>query len=642
MDKYPLLDRIEGPEDLRRLPEEDLPALCDELRAYLIEVVSGIGGHFSSSLGVVELTVALHFVLDTPADMLVWDVGHQAYIHKILTGRREALKTIRQKDGISGFLKRSESPYDVYGAGHASTALSAAYGMAVARDLSGKRTRVAAVFGDGALTGGLCYEALNNAGGANKRPFLAILNDNEMSISPNVGAIHRYLNNFVQTKLYEGFRRRVKEGLERIPPRYGKPMTHLARRLEEAAKTVLTPGALFEAMGFDYYGPMDGHDVLELVRMLRHLKDKDHPVLLHVITLKGKGYAPAEASPEGYHGVKPFCPEDGIVPSPPGKPSYQEVFGRSLVQLAKADAKVVGITAAMPTGTGIVPFAEAFPERFFDVGIAEEHGVVFAAGLATQGYKPVCAIYSTFLQRAYDPIVHDVCIQHLPVIFCLDRAGLAGEDGPTHHGTFDIPYLRHLPGMVVASPRNGDELRNLMATALSHEEGPFAIRYPKASAGPFDPEGEAVPIQVGSWEVLRKGDDVLLLAVGPMVEESLAAADTLASQGIEAEVVNCRFVKPLDTGYLERRAASFPAILTVEEGSLAGGFGSAVQEWAEGAGLALPLRRLGIPDRFVPHGPRPALLSELGLDAHGIGLAASGAVGASRAGRLKPHRVLST
>jgi len=615
---YPLLSKLDSPKALRALPEDALPQLCQELRGYLVEVVSEVGGHLSSSLGVVELTVALHYTLDTPEDLIVWDVGHQAYIHKILTGRRDALKTIRQYGGISGFLKRSESEYDIYGAGHASTALAAAYGMAVARDLTGKNNRVAAVFGDGALTGGLCYEALNNAGAARTRRILAILNDNQMSISPNVGAIHRYLNNFVQTPLYQRFRRQVREGLERIP-RVGKPMTFLARRIEEGAKGIITPGALFEALGFDYYGPIDGHDIRELVKTLRNLRDLDHPVLLHVLTVKGKGYAPAEESPEGYHGVKPFSPDEGILPaSPNGQPAFQQVFGAALLQLAKRDARVVGVTAAMPTGTGILPFAEAFPSRFFDVGIAEAYATVFAAGLAARGMRPVCAIYSTFLQRAYDPIVHDCALQHLPVLFCLDRAGLAGEDGPTHHGTLDLAYLRHIPGMVVSAPKDGNELRNLMATALAYDGGPFVIRYPKAGAGAFAPDAEPEVLTVGQWEVLRPGKDAAILAVGPMVALALQAAESLKAQGLEVEVVNCRFVKPLDEAYLAGRLASFTRVLTVEEGTVNGGFGSAVLEWRAEAGVTVPVHLLGLPDRFIPHGPRPRLLQDVGLTSKGI------------------------
>ncbi len=617
MQKYSLLESIDSPEDLRKLGEEELPLLCRELRSYLVEVVSGIGGHLASSLGVVELTVALHYVLDTPRDKIVWDVGHQAYIHKILTGRREKLKTIRRKGGISGFLKVSESEYDVYGAGHASTALSAAYGIASARDISGLDYHVAAVFGDGALTGGLCYEALNNAGAEHERPILAVLNDNDMSISPNVGAIHRYLTNFVQTSLYQSFRRRVRDGLDRIP-HLGKPMTLLARRIEEAAKGILTPGAIFEAMGFEYFGPIDGHDVLELVHTIRNLKGLPYPALLHVITVKGKGYAPAEKSPEGYHGVSPFHMEEGILESAGGKTAFQDVFGDSLVKLAKRDSRVVGITAAMPTGTGIAPFAEAFPARFFDVGIAEEHAVVFASGMATQGLRPFCAIYSTFMQRAYDPVVHDAALQKLPVVFCMDRAGLVGEDGPTHHGAFDLCYLRHIPGIVVAAPRNGNELRDLMSTALDYTGGPFAIRYPKGDAGEFDPKAEPVLLPIGEWEVLKKGKDATILAVGSMVEEALKAAALLGGNGMEVEVVNCRFVKPLDEGYLSGRLASFKSVVTVEEGALSGGFGSAILEWCESNNVVASIKRLGLPDRFITHGKRKELLEDVGLCAPAI------------------------
>lgn len=612
MPEISFLDKINGPKDLRELSEEELPVLCEELRRYLVEVVAVTGGHLASSLGVVELTVALHYVLNTPADKLVWDVGHQAYIHKILTGRRVELKGIRSVGGISGFLKRGESEYDVYGAGHASTALSAACGMATARDMKNEDYRVAAVFGDGALTGGTCYEALNNAGGEHDRRILAVLNDNMMSISPNVGAIHRYLNNFVQTNLYQSFRIRVRDGLDRIP-RFGKPMTHLARRIEEAAKSVLTPGAIFEALGFEYFGPVDGHDIPELVRTLRNLKDLPYPVLLHVITTKGKGYAPAEASPESYHGVKPFNPERGVIRIEGAAPKFQDVFGLSLKQLADSDGRIVGITAAMEAGTGIEPFAEAFPDRFFDVGIAEEHAVIFAAGLATQGIRPVCAIYSTFLQRAYDMIVHDVALQKLPVVFCMDRAGLVGEDGPTHHGAFDIPYLRHIPGMVFAAPADGNELRNLMATALAYEGGPFAIRYPKGKAGSFDPGAEASRLEIGKWEVMRKGEDAVILAVGSMVTEAQRAASLLQTKGLDIEVVNCRFIKPMDKTYLTERFGAFPLVITAEEGALQGGFGSAILEWCSDAGQKPDVIRHGLPDAFIGHGKREDQLREVGL-----------------------------
>ncbi len=636
MVETPLLDTIKVPSDLRKVPLEDLPEVCRELREYLVEVVSGIGGHLASSLGAVELTVALHYVLDTPEDILVWDVGHQAYIHKILTGRKDALPTIRQYGGISGFLKRNESEYDVYGAGHASTALSAAYGMAVARDLQNEERNVACVVGDGALTGGLCYEAINNIG-SSRRPFLIILNDNQMSISPNVGAINRYLMNFAQTQLYQTFRRQVRENIDKIP-RIGKPMNRLARRLEEAAKTLLTPGAFFEAMGLNYYGPVDGHNVVELVKTIRNLLTADTPVILHALTVKGKGYKLAEESPEGYHGVKPFHPDEGILPKPAGKPAYLEVFGQSLCKAAEKNPKIVAITAAMPTGTGLVPFSKQFPERFFDVGIAEEHAVVFASGLAAQGMRPVCAIYSTFLQRAFDPIVHDTALQHLPVIFCLDRAGLVGEDGPTHHGAFDLSYLRLIPEMVVSAPRNGGELRDLLTTALEYTDGPFAIRYPKAAADGFNPETEGKTLSIGSWEVLAEGSDAAILAVGSMTDPALAASQMLEQQGIHVEVVNCRFVKPMDESYLASMSERFPLVATVEENALAGGFGAGVIEWLEGAGSHNAVLQLGIPDRFITHGPRGRLLEDIGLSAEGI--AGKILAGLRNQGKLPKPRVV--
>jgi 1-deoxy-D-xylulose-5-phosphate synthase len=634
---HSLLDRIASPRELRALPEADLPQLCDELRQNLLEVVSGVGGHLSSSLGVVELTVALHYTLDTPRDMVVWDVGHQAYIHKILTGRREEMRTIRKYGGISGFLKRSESPHDVYGAGHASTAISAAYGLAVGRDLKGEKSRVAAVLGDGSLTGGLCYEAFNNVGNS-KHQFLVVLNDNQMSISPNVGAVHSYLANFATTPLYQSFRKRVKEGLERVP-RYGKSMSFLARRLEEGAKGVLTPGALFEALGFNYFGPVDGHDVLDLVHLLKNLRDLDSPAFLHALTVKGKGYAPAESEPENYHGVRTFCLEDGIVATPPGEPSFQEVFGQVLTRLACEDPAVVAVTAAMCTGTGLGPFVEAHPGRFFDVGIAEEHAVIFACGLAVQGLKPVCAIYSTFLQRSYDQVLHDAAIQGLPVIFCMDRAGLSGEDGPTHHGAFDLSYLRHIPGIVVAAPRDGNELRDLLATALSHAGGPFAIRYPKASAAPFDPAAPARILPLGSWEVAAPGEEVLVLAVGPMVGIALSARKLVEAEGLKPEVVNCRFVKPLDETWLRANWGRFREVVTVAENALAGGFGSAILEWLETEGIQIPVTRMGLPDTFITHGSRSELLAEVGLTEQSLAQRILASKNRQPGGRRRPRVV---
>jgi 1-deoxy-D-xylulose-5-phosphate synthase len=609
---YTYLDKIDLPGDLRKLKEDELPLLCEDIRQFLIDVVSKTGGHLASSLGVVELTVALHYVLDTPKDLIVWDVGHQAYVHKILTGRKERFHTLRQYHGISGFLKRDESEYDIYGAGHASTALSAAFGLATAREKLKEDYRVAAVFGDGALTGGLCYEAINNIGSSNMPKFLAILNDNNWSIAENVGAINRYLNDFAQTHLYQRFRRQVREGLEKVP-RYGKPMTFLARRIEEGARGILTSGALFEALGFDYIGPVDGNNIKEVIKTLRNLKDIDHPVLLHLTTKKGKGYGPAEEKPEGYHGVKPFCPDEGFVETEPAQLLFQDVFGRELKRLAGMSDKVVGITAAMPSGTGIVPFAEKFPERFYDVGIAEAHAVIFSAGLAVKGVKPFVAVYSTFLQRAYDQIVHDVALQKLPVVFAIDRAGLVGEDGTTHQGCFDLSYLLHIPNMTVCAPKDGNELKDLMFTALNYNDGPFAIRYPKAVAEPYSPEAEPKTLKVGSWEVLVEGKEILIVAVGSMVEGALKASEILRSEGRSCEVVYARFLKPVDEDYLKNRMASFKYVVTIEENSVIGGFGSYLRPLLDERGIEPHFLSIGIPDRFITHGKRPLLFEEIGL-----------------------------
>lgn len=610
---YNFLEKIDTPEDLKKLSEEELEILCKELRDFLIENVSKTGGHLASSLGVVELTVALFYVLDTPKDVIVWDVGHQAYVHKILTGRKNNFHTLRQYKGVSGFLKRSESEYDIYGAGHASTALSAAYGIAVGRDKQKEEHRVVSVFGDGALTGGLCYEAINNIGSSDVPKFLAILNDNKMSISENVGAINKYLNNFAQTTLYNRFRRRVREGLERFP-KIGKQMSFLARRIEEGARGILTSGALFEALGFDYIGPIDGHNLKELIRTLNNLKDSDHPVLLHISTIKGKGYAPAEAEPEGYHGVKPFCPDEGLVETGPKLFLFQDVFGKELVKLGSLDEKVVGITAAMPSGTGITPFFEKFPDRSFDVGIAEAHSVIFAAGLSVKKLKPFVAIYSTFLQRAYDPIVHDVALQNLPVVFCIDRAGIVGEDGSTHQGSFDLSYLLHIPNIVVSSPKDGNELKNLMFTAYKYNLGPFAIRYPKSVSQPYDEDKEPVELKIGNWEIVSEGKDVALIATGAMVKLAKECAEILSQKHhIQPEVVNARFLKPLDEEYIKNRLFSFSFVVTIEENAVIGGFGSYLDLHIQPYGYKLKRLSVGIPDKFISHGKREILLDEIGL-----------------------------
>ncbi len=617
------LDEIRDPADLRRAPVEDLVSLAEEIREFLVSLASAKGGHFASSLGAVELTLALHYVFDTPRDKLVWDVGHQAYVHKILTGRRDRMHTIRQYGGLSGFLKRSESPYDAFGAGHASTAVSAALGIATARDLLGERFKVVAIVGDGAMTGGLAFEALNNAG-ASGRDLLVVLNDNAMSISPNVGAVAHYLTSLTTHPRYRKMKEELYAALRKLP-RVGEPVGDFARRLEQGIKTVLVPGALFEALGFTYRGPIDGHDLPEMVRILGQIRDSDRgPVLLHVLTRKGKGYEPAEKDPASWHGVGPFDRDTGASRKSGGGggPSYTAVFGDALVERARRDSRVVAITAAMPDGTGLSRFAEEFPDRFFDVGIAEGHAVTFAAGLAAEGLRPVCAIYSTFLQRAVDHLVHDVALQDLPVVFAVDRAGLVGADGPTHHGVLDLAWLRAVPGMVVAAPRDADALADLLETALEQDERPFAIRWPRDTApGPRTREPRVVP--VGTWEIVREGDGrVVILAVGTMVGTALGAAEILASGGgPEVTVVDARFVKPLDRPYLRELARSGPElVVTLEEGTVRGGFGDAVHEASleEDLGLSPRLLQVALPDRFVTHGSREELLAEVGMTAEGV------------------------
>lgn len=610
------LQAINDPADLRALPLEDLPELARQVREFLVQIASEKGGHFASSLGVVELTLALHYVFNTPQDQLVWDVGHQAYVHKLLTGRREALATIRQDGGLSGFLKRSESPYDVFGAGHASTAASAALGLAVARDLLHQSHRVVAVMGDGAMTGGLAFEALNNAGAAG-RDLLVVLNDNAMSISPNVGAVAHYLTTLTTHPRYRRMKEEIAAVLGRFPA-VAQPVGEIARRLQVGIKSALVPGAMFQALGFHYLGPIDGHDLPSLVDVLTKIRDNHKgPVLLHVLTHKGKGYAPAEADPVTWHGVTPFDPKTGqaVAADAPSGPSFTRAFGDALIDLAERHPEVVAITAAMDTGTGLDRFRERFPERFFDVGIAEGHAVTFAGGLATQGLRPVCAIYSTFLQRAFDHIIHDVALQHLPVVFALDRGGLVGPDGPTHHGALDLAYLRLIPGMVVSAPQDADELADLLETAYAWEEGPFAIRFPR-EACPRPRQRRPHPLPVGSWEVRREGSwDVTLLAVGPMVALAHQVAEGLRAKGFDPAVVNARFIKPLDVEVLKTAAAKAGLVVTLEEGTVVGGFGSAVREAlaVHAPDAAGRLIHRGLPDQFVPHGSRTRLLESVGL-----------------------------
>ena len=617
--KVRILESIDSPRDLKPLSVKELKLLADEIRDFIVQVVSQKGGHFASSLGAVELTLALYHLYDPPVDKVIWDVGHQGYVHKILTGRRDALWTIRQYGGISGFLRRVESEYDHFGAGHASTGISAAVGFATARDLKGERHHVVAVVGDGALTGGLAYEALNNAGNSG-RDLLVILNDNAMSISPNVGAISHYLTSLTTNPYYKRMKEEIYSLLGKVPA-VGESASRFALRMEAGIKSALVPGALFQSLGFAYYGPIDGHDLDELLGVLRNLNNLRGPLLLHVLTHKGKGYAPAEADPDGYHGMTPFDPATGKKkPSKPSPPAYTQVFGEAMVEMGRRFPNVVAVTAAMLGGTGLGRFQKEFPDRCFDVGIAEGHGVTFCGGLAAEGMRPVATIYSTFLQRALDHTIHDVCLQNLPVIFCLDRGGLAGADGPTHHGAFDLTYLRMIPNMVVAAPKDGNELRDLLLTGVLHTSSPFAMRYPRDNVpGCYDPSRAPAAIPVGVWEELNEGEEIVLVGCGTMVQECRSAAELLAGQGIRAGLVNGRWIKPVDAGMIRRLAERYPWVLTVEENVLAGGFGDAVYECYRSQGLDVGrLRHMGLPDRFVDHGSRAELLDEVGLSAHHI------------------------
>ena len=614
-----ILDTIEEPGDLRKLDAQELATLAREIRAFLVETVSKTGGHLAPSLGTVELTLALYRVFHFPEDKLVWDVGHQAYTHKLLTGRRKAFSTLRQKGGITGFPNRFESPYDAFGVGHASTAISAALGMAVARDLDAgdapeNKRHVIAVLGDGALTGGEAFEGLNNAGDLG-RNLIVVLNDNGRSIDKNVGAMSEYLSALRIAPQYNRAKKDV-EHLRKSIPRIGGKVYKTASAIKDGVRTALVPGAPFEEMGFRYIGPIDGHNLELLTEVFSQVRQMTGPILVHVHTKKGKGYLPAEEAPEKFHGIGKFDAATGECPKKEGAPSYTSVFSDALIELAKTDEDIVAITAAMPSGTGLKAFGKAYPERFFDVGIAEEHAVTFAAGLAAAGKKPVVALYSTFAQRAYDQILHDVCLQKLPVVFALDRAGLVGQDGPTHHGVFDYSYLRHLPGMTVMAPKNEAELRDMLKTALALG-GPVAVRYPRGAAvGVKIPEAMTM-LPLGKAEVLRNKGSIALLAIGSMVQATEKAADLLAEEGIAVRVVNMRFVKPLDTELLLSlaRDPEIRGLVTLEENMLAGGFGSAVLEALSDAGVLLPVRRFGIGDTFVEQGTREELLELCGLTA---------------------------
>lgn len=634
-----VLEQIDSPADLKRLTPSETTALVGELRETIIQTVSRVGGHIGASLGVVELTVALHRCLDTPQDKLIWDVSHQAYAHKLLTGRRERFHTLRQHGGLSGFCSRAESEYDAFGAGHASTSISAALGIATARDLAGEDYRVIAIIGDGAMTGGLAFEAMNNAGHAGRK-MLVILNDNEMSIERNVGAMPRYLNRLITGKVYNEAHRELAELINRIP-RYGPQMFSLVRRLKESIKGFLVPGMLFEELGFRYFGPVDGHDLPALIATLEKVRDLPGPILLHVITKKGKGYPPSELDPVRWHGASPFRVDTGEPVDRPGPPTYTEVFGQTLCDLADEYSELVAITAAMVPGTGLGEFARRFPERCFDVGIAEGHAVTFAAGLAATGLRPVVAIYSTFLQRSFDQIIHDVALQRLPVIFAIDRGGLVGQDGPTHHGVFDLSCLRAIPNLVVMAPRDEAELRDMMLTAVAYEDGPIALRYPRAVGMGADLSVPAHHLEIGRAEVLREGREVVFFAIGHMVQEAIRAAELLAADGIEAGVVNARFVKPLDGDLLARLARRYTHLITLEDNAVAGGFGSAVLETLNARGInRARCHCVGLPDQFIEHGDTGILFERYGLSASRIAehVRSLLAVGLARATAGKKNR----
>lgn len=623
-----ILPRISHPHDVSGLTADERTALAEEIRQVIIGTVSMNGGHLAPSLGVVELTLALLSVFDPGRDKLVWDVGHQAYAYKLLTGRQQEFHTLRTLGGVSGFPRPAESPFDHFGVGHSSTSISAALGMAMARDLKGETHDVLAVIGDGSMTAGLAYEGLNQAGGWGGR-LIVVLNDNEMSISKNVGA----LSLFLSRKLNQRWVKRLKKDMEgwigSLP--YGSDLMSYVRRGEESFKSFFTPGMLFEAFRFNYLGPIDGHDMPRLIEVFKEVKEIEGPVLVHVLTKKGRGYAPAENNPTYFHGVGCFEPETGLVEKPGVcPPSYTQVFGRALTALAKADDRVMAITAAMPEGTGLSDFARDMPERFVDVGICEQHAVTFAAGLAMEGFKPVVAVYSTFLQRSYDQIVHDVCLQNLPVTFCLDRAGLVGEDGATHHGAFDLSYLRHIPNLVVMAPGSEADLPAMLATALAHG-GPAAIRYPRGAGEGLPLPENPEPLPLGRGELVRPGKDALVVAIGSRVMPAVAAANEVAAAtGKEVAVFNARFVKPLPREQLLELAGEFPLWLTAEENVLLGGFGSAVLELLEDAGALdrLTVRRLGLPDAFVEHGAQKALRALCGIDKDGIAKALTSLLGA--------------
>ncbi|WP_340690767.1 1-deoxy-D-xylulose-5-phosphate synthase [Hydrogenobacter thermophilus] len=611
LERYKLLKEYAGPIDLKYMSYQELINLAEEVRDYILEVTAKNGGHVAPGLGVVELTIALLRVFDPPSDVIVWDIGHQAYPWKILTDRKEKFPTLRQYGGISGFLRREESVYDAFGAGHSSTSISAALGFRKAMDLLDQKGYVVAVIGDGAMTAGMAFEALNNAGHLRPNRFIVILNDNEMSISPNVGAISTYLSKILSGRFVQETRQRVKRLLEHI-----SGVSRIAKLTEEFLKGLISPGIIFEELGFNYIGPVNGHDLQALERTLENIKSIEGPVLLHIYTKKGKGYKPAESDPVTWHGVAPYKRESGEFIKKPSPPTWTSIFGKAVVELAQMYPDLVVITPAMREGSGLVEFSQKFPERFFDVGIAEQHACTFAGGLAAQGLKPIAAYYSTFLQRAYDQVIHDIALQNLHVVFAIDRGGLVGDDGPTHHGVFDLSYLRCIPNMVVSAPKDEQELRDLLYTAIN-SHGPFAIRYPRGPAYGVPTEGfKEVPI--GSWEMLSEGEDAVILAVGYTVYQALKASEMLKGEGIKVGVVNARFVKPMDDSMLAHLCKTYPVFITVEDNVIVGGFGAGVLEWLSQKGILKRVLTIGVPDRFIEHGNQNLLRSLVGIDAEGI------------------------
>lgn len=608
------LEKINSPVDLKRLSITELAELAEEIRPYIIKTVSKTGGHLASNLGVVELTIALHYVFDTPLDKIIWDVGHQCYTHKILTERKERFETLRQNGGLSGFPCRGESVYDVFDTGHASNSISIAVGLAEAKKREGKTHKIVAVIGDGSLTGGMSFEAMNHAGHL-KSDIIVVLNDNEMSISKNIGALSSYLNRIMTGEFVTNLREKVKDRIKNLPA-LGDKVYKAARLLEETVKGLITPGLLFEELGFQYFGPVDGHNLNHLIENLRNIKRLKGPVLIHIVTKKGKGYTHAEDDPARFHGISTFEMTTGNS-THNGRYTYTDIFGDTIIELAKKDKRVIAITAAMGLGTGLEKFSQLFPDRFYDIGIAEQHGVTFAAALALGGFRPFVAIYSTFLQRAYDQVVIDVCLQNLPVVFAVDRGGIVGQDGPTHHGAFDISYFRHIPNMVVISPKDENELKQMLYSAYSYER-PVAIRYPRGEAQgvPIDEDFKEIPI--GKWEILKEGEDIAIIACGNQVYPSLSAASELEEEGILCTVINGRFIKPMDREMLSALSKHAKKILTVEENAIMGGFGSGVLEILSEEGIAVPVKNIGIPDTFLPHGSQSMLRKSLGLDKEGI------------------------